>query len=149
MNDQKERAQLSDEWFIETAKQFRTYDDYGDWAVKLVPFARAVIAADRATAPVSAPVEEPVATDDPEVDPVKALCYYADSMCGILRQHGYPGKAEALESRIRVVMDATGAKTSSAPIKRAGRIVTDPNEAARLLAARPAADNAPQAPGTE
>lgn len=30
---------------------------------------------------------------------------YADSVCGLLRQGGLPGKAEALESRIKAVID--------------------------------------------
>lgn len=30
---------------------------------------------------------------------------YADSVCGMLRQGGWPGKAEALESRIKAVID--------------------------------------------
>ncbi|HVM91378.1 MAG TPA: hypothetical protein VMT67_01130 [Terriglobales bacterium] len=30
---------------------------------------------------------------------------YADSVCGMLRQGGWPGKAEALESRIKDVID--------------------------------------------
>ncbi len=101
-----ERAQLSDERIIEAGYMHTVETDEPLFQFdreELIAMVRELIAADRATAPVS--VAEPVANDDPEVDPVKALCYYADSMCGILRQHGYPGKAEALESRIRVVMD--------------------------------------------
>jgi hypothetical protein len=30
---------------------------------------------------------------------------YADSICGMLRQGGWPGKADALESRIKAVID--------------------------------------------
>lgn len=34
-----------------------------------------------------------------------SVCHYADSVCGMLRQGGWPGKAEALESRLKAVID--------------------------------------------
>jgi hypothetical protein len=34
-----------------------------------------------------------------------SVSHYADSVCGMLRQGGWPGKAEALESRIKAVID--------------------------------------------
>lgn len=33
------------------------------------------------------------------------VCHYADSVCGMLRQGGWPGKAEALGMRIKAVID--------------------------------------------
>jgi hypothetical protein len=34
-----------------------------------------------------------------------SVCVYADSVCGMLRQGGWPGKAEALEGRIKAVIE--------------------------------------------
>lgn len=43
--------------------------------------------------------------DTKEVALLRDVLYYADSVCGMLRQGGWPGKAEALESRIKAVID--------------------------------------------
>jgi hypothetical protein len=38
------------------------------------------------------------------------LIYYADTAAGILKENGWPGKAEALESRYMKIADAIGLK---------------------------------------
>lgn len=40
-----------------------------------------------------------------EIALLRDVCHCADSVCGMLRQGGWPGKAEALESRIKAVID--------------------------------------------
>lgn len=41
-----------------------------------------------------------------ELDALEQVSRYADSVCDMLRQGGWPGKAEALEQRIRAAIAA-------------------------------------------
>jgi hypothetical protein len=54
----------------------------------------------------SKPAAPSVGQDERElIELLRNVCHYADSVCGMLRQGGWPGKAEALESRIKAVID--------------------------------------------
>jgi hypothetical protein len=58
------------------------------------------------SAEASKPAAPSVEQDERElIELLRNVCHYADSVCGMLRQGGWPGKAEALESRIKAVID--------------------------------------------
>ena|GEM_PF-2372040 len=64
---------------------------------------------DLATVPADAPAVHRMAEQEPN-DPhlvklLRNVCHYADRVCGMLRSGGWPGKAEALESRIKAVIE--------------------------------------------
>jgi hypothetical protein len=54
-----------------------------------------------------------VADDPTLIELLRNVCRYADSVCGMLRQGGWPGKAEALEARIKAVIDHDAASAPS------------------------------------
>jgi hypothetical protein len=57
--------------------------------------------------PCAASLAAPLVEQDERelIELLRNVCHYADSVCGMLRQGGWPGKAEALESRIKAVID--------------------------------------------